>query len=172
MNSLTLNCWIEWDLNTVTTRQRSSGKVMFSVVSVCQSLILSVCLFIGGIPVQSACPPRTGPCPQPPSLPDIFKLVHYVARIVGRRAVGIRSKCLLVDNEFCDPVFKLDSLQVAWYKCRGVFLDYRVYLASLARNQEGGKVRKGNIMQPAETLSQVVFTQIFPVSTSWILLLR
>ena len=40
---------------------------------------------------------QLGPhCTGTPPSPNIFKLVHYEARTVGKRAVDIRLKCLLV----------------------------------------------------------------------------
>ena len=54
-------------------------------------LVVYVCLFTGG-----TC---TGHHPSP-FLPDMFQFVHYVAYTVGKRAVGIRLKCLLVDSEY------------------------------------------------------------------------
>ena len=74
-----------------------------------------------GVPVQGFASPRTGPWLQPLSvqdpcpyhtplpgpalhpdmfilvrLPNMFKLVHYEARTVGKPVVGIRLKCLLL----------------------------------------------------------------------------
>ena len=55
---------------------------MFSVMSVC----LSVRLSVQEVPVQGLNQSHLG----------IFELAHYVSRTFGKRAVGIRLKCLLV----------------------------------------------------------------------------
>ena len=34
---------------------------------------------------------------------DMFKLVHYAACTIDKRAIGIRLKCLLVDLGLCSP---------------------------------------------------------------------
>ena len=84
-------------LLSIITRQQNCDKVIFSVVS--------VCLFTGGSNVivthdaldliihgARTSPPKI--C-TPPS-PRMFKLVHYEARTVGKRTVGILQECFLV----------------------------------------------------------------------------
>ena len=74
----------------LTARQRSCGKVMFSVVS-----------------VSSGGSPHVAPWPGPSPLtkqgpPNILKLVYYVARAsVGNRVVDMQLKCHLSDNCCC-----------------------------------------------------------------------
>ena len=86
-------------------RQRSCGKVMFSVMSVCQQIPSS--LSTGPPPTPSVQGPVLVPVQTCSNLfkldlnvqehpPDMFRLGHYVAHNVGKRAVGIRLKCLLV----------------------------------------------------------------------------
>ena len=74
--------------NIVTARQRSCGKVMFSVVSFCHSAH-------GGGGLYLALPPSTHtgarhcPLPRtacPPHSPDTFKLIHYEAQTIGKWA--------------------------------------------------------------------------------------
>ena len=62
-----------------------TAKVMFSAVPVCQSVF------------SHLVPTVQGPAPH---LPYMFKFVQYVARTVGKQAVSIRLKCLLVGFTF------------------------------------------------------------------------
>ena len=70
-----------------TVRQRSFGKVIFSVVSVC----LASCSGGGGCPCKP--PPDTHAAPP---IPDIFKLGYYLSHTVGKPTDSILLKCLLV----------------------------------------------------------------------------
>ena len=88
----------------ITASQRSCGKVMFAVLSFCSR---------EGSPLYR--PPLATPAPgmfkldqlgsyfteatitPPPPHPDMFKLVHYEALMVGKRAADILLKCFLVD---------------------------------------------------------------------------
>ena len=111
-------------LRIFTTRQRNCREVMF--------LVLSIILFEGGVshvtttydglnctrqgsswsqnqthttPPPDMGPHCTGSPPQAlvPSL-DKFKLVHYEARTVGKRAVRILMKVFLVANAIAIPI--------------------------------------------------------------------
>ena len=68
-------------LHIITTHQRSCGKVVFSVLSVCLSFHMGE-----GNPCRGA---QLSPW-------DTFKLVHYEPRPVRKQGVGNRLKCLLV----------------------------------------------------------------------------
>ena len=68
----------------------------------CFHLCLSFCSG-KGITVKGLCSPLPqlyrAPVPAPeegPAPPDMFKLVHYEARTIGKWVVGIRLKCLLI----------------------------------------------------------------------------
>ena len=85
-------------VNAITARQRSCGKVMFSVMSVCshhgphpypsvyRALVLTV----------QTCSTRTSLNRAHPL--DMFRPLHYEARTVGKRPVGIPLECFLVHS--------------------------------------------------------------------------
>ena len=52
-------------------------------------------------------------CTVPPP-PDLFKLVHYAAHNVGKRAVGIRLKCILVTKINIASVLKDFNIEIVW----------------------------------------------------------
>ena len=79
------------NVSIIAIPRQSGGKVMFQSLSVC----LSVCAQVGSLYGTSPHPPPVQD-PSPSRPPNMFIVVRYVARIVGRRAVGIRLKCLLV----------------------------------------------------------------------------
>ena len=107
--------------NLVTACQRSCGKVMFSVVSVrpqgdpmwplpMMQRHVQTCLTWTSLHRDP--PPRTFSnlfkldltVQGPRASPDMFKLIHYEACMVGNRAVSILPECFLVYNEIisCD----------------------------------------------------------------------
>ena len=79
---------------------RCSGKVMFSVVSVCMFTVVPMWpLFMTPFLSYGSCfnpLPTPTPLLSPHREPDMSKLVHYVVQTVSKWAVGIGLKCLLV----------------------------------------------------------------------------
>ena len=105
-------CIVKWQKVFFTARQRSCGKVMFSVVSVIM-FRKGPHATITHDPQPPASPYRDirGPyCtgthlgPTTPA-PEHIKFVHYEAHAVGERVVGILPECILVFQFLCIYTF-------------------------------------------------------------------
>ena len=90
-------------------------KVMCSVVYVCRSVIL----FTGAPIALRRVPSVQGPCPPSPhrtwTPAEIFKLVHYETRMVGKRAIRILLECFLVTHWDCSVNIKLIVIVGEWW---------------------------------------------------------